>query len=220
MVVKKTCLSNSSYKKVALVRFSTYQIVCIIYDIYCNRSKEKVKCSFMKSGFKFKTTRNSCKRIKKIFSFLCSEVRNDLSIFKYFDLKEWLEQEQLRLCRLWQTGLKIIHVDKIIHKMLGILIKCKMLCWIQIPFLKSLSIFFFDIDFFIRIPHPPKTRPQYNFNNNKSPQFWEVIIWMTYHSIFFSVFFTQSIKIPTAKHWQRYKGDVTRSIENVILQIR
>ena len=119
--------SNSSNKKVVLVRFSTCQIIYIIYDIYCSRSKEKVKCSFMKSGFKFKITRSSYKRIKKIFSYLCSEVRNDLSILKCFDLKEWIEQEQLRLCRVWQT-IKIIHVDKIIHKMLGILIKCKMFC--------------------------------------------------------------------------------------------
>lgn len=86
-------------------------------------------------------------------------------------------------------------------------------------FSKVSQYFFWDW-FFIRIPHPLKTRSQYNFNNNKSPEFWEIIIWVTYHSIFFSVSFTQSIKIPTTELWQRYKDDVTCSIENVILQIR
>lgn len=195
--MKKTCLSNSSNKKVALVCFSICQIIYIIYDLYCSSSKEKVKCSFVKSGFKFKTTRSSCKRIKKIFSFLCSKVRNDLSIFKCFDLKEWLEQEQPRLRTVWQTGLKIIHVDKIIHKMLGILIKCKMLCWIRIPFLKSLSIFFLRLTFSLEYLTLQKQDPNTISTIIKSPQFWEIITWVTYHSIFFSVFFTQSIKIPT-----------------------
>ena len=77
----------------------------------------------------------------------------------------------------------------------------------------SLNIFF-EIDFFIGIPHP------YNFNNNKKPS----ILGDNYMgdislNILFCIFYSK-YQNPNNKLWQRYKGDMTCSIENVILQIK
>lgn len=90
---EKNCPLNSSKNEVVLVPTLKCQKISIISDTDCSELKEaKVKCSFMKSGFKCKPAGHSWKGIREEFS-LCSQVRTDQRMFKCSE-REQVEREQ------------------------------------------------------------------------------------------------------------------------------